>query len=53
MTRSPRTSNIIHRDRPCDGNLRRPLDASVRLQMHGKVRPMEEPSWFARLLGWR
>jgi hypothetical protein len=29
--------------------VRRPLDASLRRQMHGRILPMEEPSWLARL----
>ena len=28
-------------------------DASMRYQMHGPIRPMEEPGLIARLFGWR
>ncbi|MGX7925096.1 hypothetical protein ACWPMX_00830 [Tsuneonella sp. HG094] len=28
-------------------------DASQRFRMHGPIRPMEEPSLFARLFGFR
>ncbi|WP_162935654.1 hypothetical protein [Tsuneonella amylolytica] len=28
-------------------------DASLRHQIHGPIRPMEEPGFFARLLGLR
>ncbi len=28
-------------------------DASMRHQIHGPIRPMEEPSLMARLFGWR
>lgn len=28
-------------------------DASLRHQMHGRIRPMEEPSFFERLFGRR
>lgn len=30
---------------------RAPMDASLRLQTHGPIRPMEEPGFFARLFG--
>lgn len=28
-------------------------DASMRYQIHGPIRPMEEPGLIARLFGWR
>lgn len=50
MTRRIHASAIIHRDRPCDGNIRRPQDASLRLHMHGPIVPMEQPGFLTRLL---
>lgn len=51
MTRRIHASTVIHRDRPCDGNPRRPQDASLRYLIHGPIRPMVEPGFLARLFG--
>lgn len=53
--RAPRVNAIIHRDRSYLGvhDAPRPMDPSARLRAHGRVRPMEQPGWFARLLGAR
>lgn len=53
MTRSPKVSSIIHTSPPCYGIPRKPQDASRRFHIHGRVLPMHEPGFFARLLGRR
>lgn len=49
--RSPRVSALIHADRRCDGIMRKPMDASLRRSIHGPIRPMVEPGFFAKLFG--
>lgn len=41
-----------HSQQACAWNKPRPhRDASLRYMMHGPVRPMQEPTWLARLFG--
>ena len=49
------SSYVTHSSRPHESILPRPhTDAHHRMRIYGKVRPMEEPSFFERLLsGWR
>lgn len=50
----PRTSLSYTSSKPCTWVRPRPIqDASMRLRTHGKLLPMEEPGFFARLLGRR
>ena len=48
------SSLSYHSSRPDRWVQPRPYrDASLRLQTHGPIRPMEEPGFFARLFGIR
>ena len=52
--RAIRASSIIHRGASNHSfNEHRPVDASLRRLMHGKVQPMQEPSFWRRLFGAR
>lgn len=55
MRRQSATMSPSYRSsRPCQFVDPRPVqDASMRLLKHGRVRPMEEPGFFARLFGAR
>lgn len=46
----PRTSPSFRSSRPDGWTMPRPYrDASLRYMMHGPIKPMEEPGFFARL----
>lgn len=48
-SRAIRASNIIHRGVGQHSFSPQPMDANIRHMMHGPIRPMEEPGFFARL----
>lgn len=53
--RAPRVNAIIHHDRTYHGvhEERRPMDPAERMMRHGRIRPMQEPGFIARLFGAR